>query len=458
MFGTHNQKHKLLLTAVALGVLGIGGLLLATRAASQPTFGETAHLTVFSAAGQPTGKAMLSLPFLKDMEANSLLSVWVNGEQALRDFPIHPQAGWNNNVTFATPTDYSGNVVVQAGVSREPIPENWNKKQTKHKAFAEFSVPVETVDVGQMWDFSKVTKPEEAMTGPSTALAATTAPNQNATPDIGQRIAECAPTAAANSLISLMRKNNQGDKLPADPTALIDQLKADTKWTPGNGSLPDDFVAGKNMWAARMGVPIRTEKIGEQDGRGTIQELREVLDKGGAAEMRVRFTRPGGTKVIGGHLVTVVAVRTVNGQDFIDIHDPASPTGTDTYQVDGNQLMGYAVFEGDTYVSWGFSQIWEKTGAAMEPMTDAEMHGIQRDTGTEPKIKVIVVGSHYIPLASVHVGKGPECKDGDKEMPHYHTNAGVNTEDINGEKVTDPGGCGYGMVKDIPIIDVAVPR
>ncbi|QQG38292.1 MAG: hypothetical protein HYS26_01955 [Candidatus Kaiserbacteria bacterium] len=315
-------------------------------------------------------------------------------------------------------------------------------------------VAVESED---LLELEKVTDPENAMKGLFYGVAFAKEPATEAgriTPDIGQRIAECAPTAAANSIISLAEDHGQSDKLPADAD-LIDQLKGDMDWTPENGVLPDDFVEGKNRWAATHGLPIQTTKVGDQHGRTTIEALLDGLAEGGAAEMRIKFADARG-KATGGHMVTVTGVRVVGDQTFVEVADPRTPEGYDTYEVEGNTLKDYP-YEGIAVISWGFVQRWvEPTGTQLDPMTDAEVEGIRAAVGVKEKIKVIVVLGRKIPLSQVHVGKGSDCTEGGKEMPHYHANDGSATA-LDGTVVQDNDGCGYGMVKNIPVEDAEIP-
>jgi len=47
------------------------------------------------------------------------------------------------------------------------------------------------------------------------------------------------------------------------------------------------------------------------------------------------------------------------------------------------------------------------------------------------------------------VGHGPDC-----DSPHYHGLSEVSVKTTDGSLMTDPGGCGFGKVKDVSVIDV----
>jgi hypothetical protein len=90
-------------------------------------------------------------------------------------------------------------------------------------------------------------------------------------------------------------------------------------------------------------------------------------------------------------------------------------------------------------------------------MTDAELRGIENAVGQAHRtIKVIVTNGHKIPMEQVHIGKGPECVEDGKEMPHYHANNHSFGTALDGTKVPDPGGCGFGMAIHTPVEDAVI--
>ncbi|OGK11580.1 hypothetical protein A2954_01845 [Candidatus Roizmanbacteria bacterium RIFCSPLOWO2_01_FULL_37_12] len=70
------------------------------------------------------------------------------------------------------------------------------------------------------------------------------------------------------------------------------------------------------------------------------------------------------------------------------------------------------------------------------------------------KIKVIVVDGKQIPLTELTTGQGQECMDGNIEAPHYHAKDHVAAKALDGFTVSDPGGCGFGMIKVVQIVEV----
>ncbi|MDO8510272.1 MAG: hypothetical protein Q7S15_01470 [bacterium] len=423
------------------------GILLAYAGGQDKVIGKDIEIARYTTGGRLIDKGTLRIPFRKTLEERAVVDAYVdmNGdgkltgeEHIVKARSVSTREGWSQGfpVIGSLPEK---EILVKITVGDETL---------------EKKARILDVEIGDSYDLSTVTNPEEAMKGWGIALAhdePATSAVRPGVPDLKQRKDECAPTAAANSIMSLAEKNGVPLSDLPTPTEIVDGLKGDMDWTPQNGVLPDAFVAGKNQWAARNGLPIRTEKVGDTQGASTAEKILDAMADGAAAELRIRFSTPDG-RVVGGHMVTVVGVRTEGGETFVDINDPATPTGTETYTLNGNILEGYP-FEFLTTISWGFVQRWEgtPTGTALDPMTDEEMRGIKEFVGEKEKIKVIVVRGKKVPIAQVHVATGSECD----KAPHYHANAGSVTA-LDGSVLADPGGCGYGKVAEVPIEDVEI--
>lgn len=76
-------------------------------------------------------------------------------------------------------------------------------------------------------------------------------------------------------------------------------------------------------------------------------------------------------------------------------------------------------------------------------------------TASEKMIDVIDYQGKLIPVSQVHTFTGPssEC-DGDE---HWHANEG-SVKALDGTVISDPGGCGYGKTKNVPIRSVPEPK
>lgn len=296
-------------------------------------------------------------------------------EWLVQNIPVVPMAGQTRTYYVGEPTGLGSSVAVAVALDLRPVSDDVLSQPTPSmEKGAVADVAVQTYDASDLLALDTVTNPDEAMKGVGVALAQAELVSviMNGVPDITQRPGECAPTTAANSIINLLNRNQDGAGDRLDPTELIDQLKATMHYTAENGVLPDDFVAGKNQWARDHGYPITTEKIGDANGLSTADAIKQALEQGKAVELRFKFGNAQG-RAVGGHMVTVTGFHQFQGQTFIDVSDPASPEGVDTYQIESNQISDYP-FNGFTVISWAFTQTWQAadSGTLTTPSATSE--------------------------------------------------------------------------------------
>lgn len=65
------------------------------------------------------------------------------------------------------------------------------------------------------------------------------------------------------------------------------------------------------------------------------------------------------------------------------------------------------------------------------------------------KIKALVFNGQKIPLDNLYIGTGSDC-----DAPHYHAKDHVSALALDGSKIFDPGGCGFGKVSQVKIEEV----
>ncbi len=65
------------------------------------------------------------------------------------------------------------------------------------------------------------------------------------------------------------------------------------------------------------------------------------------------------------------------------------------------------------------------------------------------KIKIIIFDDKKIPLSELVIGSGPDC-----DSHHYHAKDHTSAKTLDGSIVNDPGGCGFGKVKEVPVLEV----
>lgn len=402
---------------------------------------------------EATGKILIQVPFLESVKNAESISIAVDSEgkgtfeTLVSDFPVSPVANWRSGY-------YADTTILES-----PIKDGTKAKVTISSVDYDVVVKTKIVQVGELFDLASVTDPENSMKGWGASVAHAQGGSveivQEGVPDLTQRIGECAPTAAANSLISLINKNGGEDLLPGDPEDFIRNLKRHMNWTVENGVPPDDFVAGKNRWAAAAGVPIKTTKVGDTHGVTTIDAIRTALQNGDAVELRIKFGDANG-KAVGGHMVTVTGIHQQDGQTYLDINDPATAdSGTETVEIRSNQITNYGPWKGLTVLSWGFVQTWEghPTGTLLDTMTDEEIAGVRQFAGETPMITVIEYKGKYLPVDQLVVQDEIGCG-----ARHYHAEKGIVTA-TDKTKVKDPGPqCGYGKVSDLPSINIPAPN
>jgi hypothetical protein len=437
-----------------IALIVLGGAFVFFTNKSRELIGPDVRLALFNTGA--TKKGILYIPFLQaaaSARADIFLDADGNGEYSdsekiASDISLKPGANKNIGVPVTV------SAVPEKGVKVKIAFEN----DSYIRPIVE--IAEEKVD---LMELSKVTDKENAMKGlfGSVAFAQETPATEASrlAPDIGQKIAECAPTAAANSIISLAQEHGGEGQLPTDDD-LINSLKGEMDWTPANGVSPADFIAGKNKWAAKHGLPIRTELVGGAKGAGTIEGILDAMASSGgaAAELRMSFVKNG--QADGGHMVTVTGVRVEGDQTFIEVSDPRTPEGSESYELEGRTIVGYP-YEGTALISYGFVQRWESSATvgadAMTPMTDAEVRGIQQAVGEKEKIQVIMVNGHQVPLSQVHIGKGEHCDSKEVQWPHYHATTNGSVKALDGTVIPDTQECGYGKAKDVPVVEVELP-
>lgn len=64
-------------------------------------------------------------------------------------------------------------------------------------------------------------------------------------------------------------------------------------------------------------------------------------------------------------------------------------------------------------------------------------------------IQGIIYQGKKFALSEFIIGTGSDC-----DSPHYHAPGETTVASIDGEKIQDPGGCGFGKVKEVPVITI----
>lgn len=72
-----------------------------------------------------------------------------------------------------------------------------------------------------------------------------------------------------------------------------------------------------------------------------------------------------------------------------------------------------------------------------------------------PTPKQTIEGINYngkqLPLTQLRIGTGSDC-----DSPHYHAKNEVSAQATDGSQIKDPGGCGFGKLKDTPTLQIQI--
>lgn len=177
--------------------------------------------------------------------------------------------------------------------------------------------------------------------------------------DTNQNYNECAPTAVSNNVRWLAKKYKFEDMVPGDTRSLINELKGDLMWN--DGVLDENFIAGKNAFFARHGVPIVTHQIGGKNDIDIHWKMYEEMKRGQAIEIGVSFFETDAHGVMhpaGGHTVAVSAVYRMDGKTYIALNDSATRSNenepkSEYYEVSGDMIRDYG---GTAFIDYAWAQ------------------------------------------------------------------------------------------------------
>ncbi len=88
------------------------------------------------------------------------------------------------------------------------------------------------------------------------------------------------------------------------------------------------------------------------------------------------------------------------------------------------------------------------------PKTPTKTNETTKESVT--KIKVIVFAGKQISFDEFQIFSGPDCDNG--QSPHYHAKNHRSVAALDGSTILDPGACGFGRVKDTPVIEITPSR
>jgi hypothetical protein len=157
-------------------------------------------------------------------------------------------------------------------------------------------------------------------------------------PGILQGENECAPTAAAQSL--LWQSDTQGLQGVPPQDLLIDELKRAMEPTWASGAYPGidfaNFVPGKDTVVQDLKLPINTVSDGSPGAAGTFDFIRAQIEANADVELRIAYDSGGG------HAVTVAGWYDDGTVQKLCFKDPLTGGNTvDCYDIEGSTIASY---------------------------------------------------------------------------------------------------------------------
>lgn len=203
-------------------------------------------------------------------------------------------------------------------------------------------------------------------------------------PDLTGGPMDCFAIATANNLINLATLHGMQDRLPLEPAALIETLKQYMAYR--DGITNANFMTGKAAFVEAVGLPITTEEI----RRPSIEDLYEAFATGDAVEVSTTMIRSRSGMKNTGHVLTGVSAYQDGDEAGLAVHDPATPSGTDTLNIrmsDGGAkviLVDYPLWDGLVFVDAIFVQRWGEvaTTEGQDTTTEGQTKATVTETAT----------------------------------------------------------------------------
>lgn len=398
---------KIVLVLMVCGVFFVGAWWWLNKIDSG-TIGSQVTLTRVVMNGEKTSTAYSAIPFLHDRKGSNYLNLAIDlnhdgkiasytvnattqEEWVVQNFPlpVFADEGVNANFTLSDfDVDSKKDFSLTAVLTTQRL-DNWDGGRISGSAMR--TVVVATIGIEETSDRATVDPNGIGSTGPGDASVPPGQPVKEKTvsslakefsvfhegvPDMDQKINECVPTSAANSLRWLAKGNNFTDKLPLSDTELLGELKDDMKWKVESGIIVDqNFLTGKDAFVSRHKLPIVTHQVGGKFDINIVAKIAEELRKGQDVEIDMEYGEykaDGSYERRGGHMVTVVGATGTADSQYLDIHDPLSsgPSKLDRYKIDGTRVVDYK-YEGKavTYIRYAYAE--SPTTPPSEPVNDS---------------------------------------------------------------------------------------
>ena len=482
---------------MAVGVVAVGLLvyLFAGGSAGGAMLADTAAIRAYRIDGGFTGFAFAEISFNKDAKGGTRGERYVNIFADLNRDSIFDADEWivknekaiigtnyANRFSFTRPTEMTeGGYTLRAGLSKAKIAgaDGLADKDSK-----KYEAQVKVTDIEEEFGLNVPGASEGLKRGVGfveTAYAEDfDAGISGNIPDLTGGTMDCFAIATANNLIKMTEENGRRGDLPGSPADIINDLKQDMQYN--NGIINANFLTGKAAYVARLNLPITTREI----KRPTKQDIEDAFTEGDAVEISTTMLRSQSGQANTGHVLTGVGASGDGGELGIAVHDPATPTGVDTFLVSETGganpflMINYPLWDGIVIIDAIYIQTWNQpasTGnqSGTNTTPDGSKSGISNDasnveikkgtdlsTGTGSAqfnngeaMAVIEYQGTYIPVSELRVGAPhpPHATGSGCTEDHWHADSGALA--LDSKRYPDPnsGGCGYGTLEERPVFN-----
>lgn len=478
------MAKKAAILVIILVALGYAGFWLSQQ--GKNPLGEAIEVYAYTISGQSNGGASLAVPFVRDVKDgdNRLLNLAIdldgNGsvsdqEWVVRNARPRIVKDTRNLLHFSLPKGQmpasDKPLTVYAMLTPEAL-ENWDGTKQKDAAFRQVEAKLTKVELADVLGFDVPGGgPDVYRGGNGTFLReflgireALADPidvqSDLEIPDYPQGDMECGPTSAANNITGLTNAHGAGSRLPPTPRDMIEELKTDMRFNNGVFGA-QNFVDGKNAFAARHNLPITTRVI----ERPSIQDIAQAIQDGCAVEMDLAFLEVVNGRAgrhVASHTVTVSGVYSDGPDKGIYGADSATPDGLEIWRFSDrgpNLQIAYPLWDGATVVVRIFVQCWTAQAqdeSATAPPEDASTTGSGGQAAEGTPVEMLVIGGVYYPKHQFRVADPDACG-----QPHYHAGvahglAGRDSLEVVSSPDPNPTGCGFGAVSEVPVETIVI--
>jgi hypothetical protein len=428
-----------------------------------------------------TDYAFAEISFQKNVSGERYVNIFVdiNKDNVLREDEWIVQnekamiaKDYANRFSFTRPAGLEeGQYILSAGLTTEKITTQDDIRDEDRK---KFDATVEVTQIEEQFGLNVPGASPDLKRGAGLVDLVQTAQAQDYDsgisgniPDIAGGPMDCFPIATTNNLINMTQQHGRRGDLPADPQAIITELKQDMQFNAG--VVNRNFLTGKNAFVTRYNLPITTTEI----RRPSKSDIEDAFTGGDAVEISTTMLRSRSGKPDTGHVLTGIGASQDGDELGIAVHDPATPVGADTFLVGQTGgatpflMINYPLWDGIVIIDAIYIQTWNQQANGSQTGTNvAPAESSAATTGTEIKkgtnlelfkdgkaIEVIEYDDTYIPVSELRIGDahpphatGPGC-------PAKHWHADMPATAINDVAYPDPlaGGCGFGTLDERPV-------